>query len=302
MGIVAPGTIEGLCSAVGVVYLAGCARCPVRIHVADACQPSLGEELVEVAEDPVLARRFLAGFERATSPGDTKRVIYLCQSDDPSRGQALMDYVRYGFAQRERLWNHRAHPAVVPAFDLAFAVSRECEHARQFVRFHKTAQGIYYARFEPAANVVPLVMGHFTARFNCQPFLIHDPVHHVAGLWDGVQTQLVSTAGSTWEDPQRSGELEAGDDRYYQALWKRFYDSVAIASRTNHDLRRQFMPLRFWKNLPEMDPRLDEAGERAQTYHVAEPPLAPGFSAPTHQHPALPTEERGTKMTHEGLL
>lgn len=294
LGLVAPGSIEGLCAAVAVAYFAGCAGYPLRLHVAETCQPALGETLVEVAEDEGLARRLLAGFERTTSPGDAKRAIYVCQSDDPGRGQALMDYLRYGFTVHQRLWNHRAHPSVAGAFDVAYTVSNECEHARQFVRFHKTSHGIYYARFEPSANVVPLVIGHFAARFNTQPFLIHDPLHHVAGVWDGSQIQLVSTAGSAWEDGSSVDALGIQDDRYYQALWKRFYDSVAIESRTNHDLRRHFMPLRFWKNLPEMDPRLDDEGSLARTHHVAAAPAPVG--KPIHKHPALEAEKRGASI------
>ena len=303
VGVVAPGSIEGLCTAVGVVYLAHSAHRPVRLHGADACQPALGETLIEVGEDMGLAYRLLSGFERATSSTDARRAIYLCQSDSPARARILMDYIRYGFDHRERLWNHRSQPTVADAFDLARTVSNECEHARQFVRFHRTSAGIYYARFEPSANVIPLVMDHFTARFNTQPFLIHDPRHHVAGVWDGAKTQLVSTKGSAWEEAPCDAR-EVQDDRYYQALWKRFYDSIAVEARTNHDLRRHFMPLRFWKNLPEMDPRLDEEGATARTYNVASVP--PSFGAPekkatlgtdTQKRPALPREEQGAGST-----
>lgn len=269
LGLVAPGTVEGLCSAIAIAYLARRPHAPLRLHIAEACQPRLGEELIETVEDETLTRRLMAGFERVTSTTDAWRIIYLCQSDEPNRGQRLLDYVRYGFDHRDRLWNHRSQPAVAAAFDIAYAVSHECEHARQFVRFHKTSQGIYYARFEPKANVIPLVMRHFVARFNTQPFLIHDPRHHLAGVWDGIETQLVSTAGSAWEGPDGFDASAMADDRYYQALWKRFYDSIAIESRLNPELRRQFVPLRFWKNLPEMDPRLDEDGPLARSRNVA---------------------------------
>lgn len=296
LGLVAPGTIEGLCSAVAIAYLARRAHTPLRLHIAEDCQPRLGETLIEAVEDSTLTRRLIAGFERATSTNDAWRIIYLCQSDEPDRGQQLLDYVRYGFDQRERLWNHRAHPAVAAAFDTAHAVSHECEHARQFVRFHKTSQGIYYARFEPKANVIPLVIKHFVARFNTQPFLIHDPRHHLAGVWDGIESQLVSTAGSTWEEPNSFDALGMEDDRYYQALWKRFYDSIAIESRLNPKLRRQFVPLRFWKNLPEMDPRLDEDGPLARNRNVA---TAPSLGASTQQK--RPTPLVGEQDAPEGL-
>ena len=37
-----------------------------------------------------------------------------------------------------------------------------------------------------------------------------------------------------------------------QQAWKRFYDTGAVEARYNPELRRQFMPKRFWKNITEM--------------------------------------------------
>lgn len=253
VGLVVPSSIEGILTGVGAVYLAKAARTPVALHIAGACQPGLDETVLDLHEDEPFARRVLAGFERAVTSVDTKRVIYACLSDDPQRGRAVLTFMRRGFDLRKPLCHHQTEPQVAPVFDLSRAVSCECERARQFVRFHRMENGIYRARFEPRANVVPLVMGHFTARFNIQPFMIHDPLHGVVGFWDGTTTQLVQTDAPGWGYDTYGN----GDDAYYQALWKRFYDCVAIESRTNPNLRRQLMPKRFWKNLPEMSPLID---------------------------------------------
>ena len=34
--------------------------------------------------------------------------------------------------------------------------------------------------------------------------------------------------------------------------WKRFYRTIAVESRYNPELRRQFMPKRLWKNITEL--------------------------------------------------
>ena len=91
-------------------------------------------------------------------------------------------------------------------------------------------------------------MPHFVARFNVQPFLIYDEVHHIAGVYDGHDWHLIrGTADNAGEG--------ASDDAYVEALWQRFYDSLSIDARYHPELRRQFMPVRLWKNLPEMAPR-----------------------------------------------
>ena len=38
----------------------------------------------------------------------------------------------------------------------------------------------------------------------------------------------------------------------YQALWKRFYDTVSIESRENPRCRMTHMPKRYWENMSEV--------------------------------------------------
>ena len=59
---------------------------------------------------------------------------------------------------------------------------------RQFVRFqHLAGEGadVWFARVNPKASVVPLIMDHFVERLGVQPFIIYDEVHHLAGVYDG---------------------------------------------------------------------------------------------------------------------
>ena len=108
--------------------------------------------------------------------------------------------------------------------------------------------GVWFARCCPNANVVPLVMNHFAARFNIQPFIIYDENHHLAGVHDGNGWHLV--ADDVVNIPSRTAE-----DAHIEALWKRFYDSLAIEARYNPELRRHFIPARLARSLPEMEER-----------------------------------------------
>lgn len=51
-------------------------------------------------------------------------------------------------------------------------------------------------RVNPKASVVPLIMNHFVERLGVQPFIIYDEVHHLAGVYDGGDWQLVNTEGA----------------------------------------------------------------------------------------------------------
>lgn len=201
-----------------------CVRCRKRETCAGAARPATG------------AARPAAGARRPVAGGYCPKL----------RGRALSDIT---------------HPAVEPLFRVARAVDQECEHMRQFIRFeHLTGDGteVWFARCNPRDSVVPLIMGHFVERFNVQPFIIYDENHDVAGVYDGDTWFLVRTddpATSLLDVPARSSEEED-----MQRAWRRFYCTVAVEARYNPELRRHFMPKRFWRNLTEMQEDLPESG------------------------------------------
>lgn len=152
------------------------------------------------------------------------------------------------------------HPAVQPLHRIQRSVFAECEHVRQFARFeHLRGQGadVWFARCNPKAAVVPLVMDHFVDRFSIQPFILYDEAHGIAGIYEGKRWHLVRTEGL--------GELalpgHAEEERLMQTAWRRFYQAVAVESRYNPELRQHFMPKRFWRNLTEMQQEVPTALE-----------------------------------------
>ena len=175
-------------------------------------------------------------------------------SDRPQAGLVVYRFIRYIMdprSQRNRKRNvldDLANPVVADLVALERGVLNEEERMRQFIRFSHLENGVWFARCNPNANVVPLVMRSFAERFNTQPFIIYDENHHLAGVHDGNGWHLV--ADDVVNIPSRTAE-----DAHIEALWKRFYDSLAIETRYNPELRRHFMPVRLWRNLPETHPQ-----------------------------------------------
>ena len=88
-------------------------------------------------------------------------------------------------------------------------------------------------------------MDWFSGRFNTQPFVIHDEGHDLAGVYEGSDWYLVRTDRLDLPGP-------TADERAMKDAWKRFYRTIAVESRYNPELRRQFMPKRLWKNITEL--------------------------------------------------
>lgn len=265
------GTLEGLLSAVFESYVRH--EDPQDVAVETKLQPRLGQTVRFIETDVERALRVQQGIKRTCGTASYDAVINASLSDDVQAGTIVYRFIRYAMAQnrphtcsgcRKRascggpgtgtscptnrptsVLNDLTHPAVEPLQRLTRAVGNERHRMLQFLRFEHLENGVWLARCNPSASVVPLIMDWFSGRFNTQPFIIYDEVHHLAGVYEGREWYLVRT-----DDLKVPGP--AVDEQLMQAAWKRFYRTVAIESRYNPELRRQFMPKRLWKNMVEM--------------------------------------------------
>jgi len=112
------------------------------------------------------------------------------------------------------------------------------------VRFSVLDNGAQYSRIEPVHRQLPLLMPHFADRFHGIPFVLYDARHNEAGLYDTRRWRICEAQGFA-PPPASRGEQEA------RALWKRFFNAIAIDERRNKKLQRQLMPKRYWSNMLE---------------------------------------------------
>lgn len=239
------GTLEGFLSAVFEAYRRR--EFPVQITVEHNLQQSLVQSYIPIETDQAKALRVQKGIVDSLGYDGYTRVKTVFLSDDGAKGGIIYRFIRYALPVGTPAMNHLARPEVAAFEKIHNAVNLERSRIMQFLRFARMENGVFFARINPNANVVPLVMNHFAARFNTQPFLIYDAVHNLAGVYDRRSWWLVSAPAVDLPD---NAEEEDG----YQALWQTFYDTVAIPERTNHALRRSLMPKRFWGTMCEMVP------------------------------------------------
>ena len=260
------GSLEGLLSAIFTAY--ACKEDPSDVVIAKNLQPRLGQEMRDIESDMDVALRVQKGICRTCGPVVFDAVKSASLSDDPAAGSIVYRFVRYAMAkhkphdctgcprkmrcgglctrsQKNSALNDIVHPSGAPFHELNRAVYNERHRMLQFLRFEHMEGDVWFARCNPAASVVPLIMDWFAGRFNTQAFMIYDENHRIAGVYEGKEWYLVKTDSLML--PEHSAEEEV-----MQAAWKRFYNTIAVESRYNPELRRQFMPKRFWKNITEM--------------------------------------------------
>lgn len=241
------GTTEGLLSAVFQTYALH--ERPQDMLREDTLQPRLGQSVRFIETDAKLAHRVKVGVCKRAGRSAWEAVLHASLSDEPDAGMAVYRFIRFVMARpaqsNKGLVHDLSHPVAGPVARLSRSVMNERHLMQQFLRFEHFENDIWFAQCNPKANVVPLLMDWFAGRFNQQRFVIYDEVHHVAGIYDGATWYLARTN-------EVHLPLHAQDEKQMQEAWKGFYDAVSIPARYHPELRRQFMPKRFWKNILEV--------------------------------------------------
>ena len=247
------GTTEGLLTAVFQTYALH--ERPEDMLRQDALQPRLGQSIRFIDTDNALAHRVKVGICKRAGRQAWEAVLHASLSDEPQAGMVVCCFVWHIMArpaaQNKGLIHDLAHPIAGPVAKLSRSVMNERHLMQQFLRFEHFENDVWFARCNPKANVVPLLMDWFAGRFNTQRFIIYDEVHNVAGIYDGSGWCLAQT-------DEVHLPLHAKDEALMQAAWKGFYDAVAIPARYHPELQRHFMPKRFWKNILEVKDELPE--------------------------------------------
>ncbi len=284
------GTTEGLFSAIFATYANH--QQPEELAPESSHRPRLGQTTLFIPTQEDHAFRVQKGLRRVAGWKAAQLILHGSLTDEPDSPTCIYRCVRLameldrhrpcssckrrnhckGFQNKsercprigQRLCRDSADPVIGRLHRLNRSVWNEREHVLQFARFEHLDSGLWFARINPKANVIPLAMNHFSARFNTQPFVLYDEVHQVAGVSNHGQWQLVNT--SEWDQSTQSLGSLAPEEATMQQAWRAFYHAIGIESRYNPELRRHFMPMRFWRNLTEMKAPLPST----------EPPLPSG--------------------------
>lgn len=241
------GSTEGLLSAVFLAYANH--ENPQDIVREGAFQLRLDQSVVYVKTNAQHAERVRKGVVRKSNQKAWEIILNASLSDEPQAGTAIYRLIRLIMSrpveQNAYIRNELADPVVGPALKLHHAVRNERHFMQELLRFEHFDNDLWFAKCNPNANVVPLLMDWFSARFNTQQFVIYDEVHNVAGIYDGENWVLAETS-------ELNLPAHSSDESVMQSAWKRFYDAVSIPARYHPELRRQHMPKRFWKNILEV--------------------------------------------------
>lgn len=226
----------------------------VRVTAIQHDQPHLFEEKIQIVSDEQKAKRVWAGMAKKTNRAFLKQCYAVYLSEQDKAFQHLFNAARYVLDQPIAVYDNFSQPDILALAQWAKQVGREKHRMEAFVRFKKTAEGIYFAVVNPDFNVLPLIAPHFKARYADQQWLIYDDIRQYGIFYDlhtvheiALNSQLQQSSVDYFSASITLHHEEA----LYDQLWKDYFRSATIVERKNMKLHIQLVPKRYWHYLNE---------------------------------------------------
>ncbi len=208
----------------------------------DTMQPTFDDVWITVTENDEKTERVLKKIHALDSRAAYETDLIL-RSNHTEKAQIAFEYIRL-LVKTGKPVRHRVNEASVrAAMDITQAVSYELHRMKGFIRFKETDGGVLYAPFSPDHQIVDLLAPHFFRRMGGTPFVLHDVKRGLAVLSNGRERIFTQVGDAQFFISEREENIER--------LWKKYYKTVAITERTNTRQMKAYMPVRYWKFLPE---------------------------------------------------
>lgn len=243
-------TFEGLLTVVFDAYNRN--TFPAKLLAIDEIEPLFVEESHTVITDTDKSGRVWKGLEKKTMPITRNMLSYVWLSEIPDCDEAIFRYIRKVFDSKISIEMNFADDDVLQVRNIAQKVNREKLRIIEFVRFQKTADGMFFAPVAPEHNVLPLTLEHFTDRFADQQWIIYDTKRDYGYFYNLKETTEITLDNeSLFPEGKVKEDLLADDEKLFQQMWKSYFKSMTIKERINPALHKRNLPKRFWKYLTE---------------------------------------------------
>ncbi|NLY24807.1 MAG: DNA metabolism protein [Bacteroidales bacterium] len=224
------------------------------LSVADQ-KPLFADEQYHVNSDGEKSKRVWRSLEKKLSRTARNMMLSVWLSELPETEMLLFRYIRKNIDHPKGVELNFGDEDILRVKEIAQKVGRESHRLIEFIRFQKTADGIWFAPVSPRYNVLSLLVKHFRSRYADQPWIIYDTNRNYGLYYD---TRTVEEVSFLPEDfaalkPGKLSEEQLSDEElFFQQMWKAYFRSITIKERLNLKLQRQHMPKRYWKYLTEM--------------------------------------------------
>ncbi len=214
------------------------------IESALSYYPNLIDEYREIATDIDKAKAVENAIRVKISHESLDNIIQCFFSEITGRERWILNYIKLGFKIGSKIDSMLGTQIVLDVLIPARKVKSESHLMLGILRFELLENNIYYAPIQPDNNIITFIAPHFKQRFADQNWVIHDIKRKLAALYN-TKNMIISYMDLADIPARHADELK------FQSLWKNYFKHIAIKSRINPKLQKQFIPKRYWKQLTE---------------------------------------------------
>lgn len=245
--------VSGVLSAVYEAGISGYGHDFIKIQPLDkeeAYEMELFTEFVAVESSDEKVERVLDAVRNKISIQAYSYVMCAAISTFPDRGNAIYQFLTYGFSMGKKVCAAMQIPWVKRIFEIRRRVLNEARYYREFIRFREVQKepALLVATIEPEHHILTIIMEHFSDRFAGEWFIILDKGHREAAFHQKNGDWEVRIL--TEEEEKLLAELAEQREEYVE-LWKTFFKHIAIPERKNENLQRNMLALHYRKHLTE---------------------------------------------------
>jgi probable DNA metabolism protein len=176
--------------------------------------------------------------------------VFAWLSEEPVLNEALR-FARRALAQNERkeaerVASDRGDEDTRVVLETYWRVQHEAHRFMGLLRFSPDSEGVYTAHCEPDHFILPALAQYFTERFGQTPWAIIDEKRSLVLSRKPGKRAILVVCGE-------NAAIAEGDE--WTDLWRHYHKTINNESRKNPRVQRQFMPERYWKYLPEQNPK-----------------------------------------------
>ncbi|MDR3250967.1 MAG: TIGR03915 family putative DNA repair protein [Tannerella sp.] len=243
-------TFEGLLNAVFDAFSLG--TFPEKLLKTGDVAPLFTDETYTVVTVEEHTKRVRKALENKLDRQVRNMLMHVWLSEIEGSDELLFRYICKTFGTTRKIEYNFGDADILEVQNIARKVAHEALYIKQFVRFQKSADNIFFAPIRPVYNALPLTTDHFTDRFADQQWIVYDLCRKYGYYYDLHTTCEITFAA---DDRLLSGKLDESimskDEKLFQELWKGYFKAMTIKERINPRLHRKNMPARFWQDLTE---------------------------------------------------
>lgn len=247
--LICEDSLEGIFSGIYQAYLQKCPLERVHLIAGEEEDYRLFAVYKKCESSREQAGKVGRTLKRELSEEGYYRICRALASFEADKAEAVLRTVVMALHRKRggRILEDLKDPYIRRVFELDRAVGNEIHFHIEFIRFQELASGVLYAQISPKNHILTFLMPHFTDRFPLENFVIHDMSRNLFAMHPaGGEYVLVSGQ----EDPDIKMAFSEGEEKYSE-LFTEFFHTIAIKERTNSELQRGMLPIRYRKYMTE---------------------------------------------------